>query len=112
MIKKNLLENQLVRMVLAGPFAVTFVSQGCYILIFVDDFSRFTWVYFLCHKSKVVHKLQAFKTHVEHKSRKAIKVYGWTMRIDMWIENFETFVDLRGLIFRIHQHSVCTRQML
>ena len=48
---------QLVHMVLAGPFAVTSVSQGCYILTFVDDFSRFTWVYFLHHKSEVVHKL-------------------------------------------------------
>ena len=29
---------QLVHMVLAGPFAVTSVSQGCYILAFVDEF--------------------------------------------------------------------------
>ena len=69
---------QLVHMVLAGPFAVTLVSQGRYILTLVDDFSRFTWVYFLHHKNEVVQKLQAFKTHVEHKSRKAIKV----LRVD------------------------------
>ena len=61
-------------MVLAGPFAVTLVIQGRYILTFVDDFSKFTLVYFLHHKNEVVHKLQAFKIHVEHKSRKAIKV--------------------------------------
>ena len=65
---------QLVHMVLVGPFVVTLVSQGCYILTFVDDFSRFTWVYFLHHKNEVIHKFQAFKTHVEHKSRKSIKV--------------------------------------
>ena len=35
---------ELVHMVLAGPFAVTLVSQGHYILTFVDAFSRFTWV--------------------------------------------------------------------
>ena len=45
---------QLVHMVLAGPFAVTSVSQGRYILTLVDDFSRFTWVYFLHHKNEVV----------------------------------------------------------
>ena len=38
---------QMVHMVLAGPFAETSVNQGRYILTFVDDFSRFTWVYFL-----------------------------------------------------------------
>jgi hypothetical protein len=74
-------------MVLAGPFAVTSVSQGRYILTFVDDFSRFTWVYFLHHKSEVVHKLQAFKTHIEHKSRKSIKV----LRVD----NENKYVDRR-----------------
>ena len=76
---------QLVHMALVGPFAITLVSQGCYILTFVDDFSRFTWVYFLHHKSEVVHKLQVFKTHVEHKSRKVIKV--------LWMDNENKYVD-------------------
>ena len=56
---------QLVHMVLAGPFAVTSVSQGRYILSFVDEFSCFPWVYFLHHKNKVLDKLQNFKSHVE-----------------------------------------------
>ena len=42
---------QLVHMVLASPFEVTSVSQGRYILTLVDDFLRFTWVYFLHHKN-------------------------------------------------------------
>ena len=58
-------------MVLAGPFAV---SQGRYMLTFVDDLSRYTWVYFLHSKNEVLDKFLAFKTHVEKKSRKAIKV--------------------------------------
>ncbi len=65
---------QLVYMVLAGPFVVALVSQGHYILTFIDDFPCFTWVYFLHHKNEVLDKIQAFKIHVEHKSRKAIKV--------------------------------------
>lgn len=77
---------QLVHMVLA-PFAMTSVSQGHYILTLVDDFSRFTWVYYLHHKNEVVHKLQDFKTHVEYKSRKAIKV----LRVD----NENKYVDRR-----------------
>ena len=48
---------QLVHMVLVGPFAVTLVSQGHYILTFIDDFSHFSWVYFLHHKNEVVDKL-------------------------------------------------------
>ena len=64
----------MVNMVLAGPFAMTLVSQGHYILTFIDDFSRYTWVYFLHQKNEVLDKFLAFKTHVEQKSRKSIKV--------------------------------------
>ena len=74
-------------MVLAGPFVVTSVNQGHYILTFVDDFSRFTWVYFLHHKNEVVDKLQAFKSHVEQQSRKSIKV--------LWMDNENRYVDKR-----------------
>ena len=63
----------MVHMVLAGPFVVTLVNQGHYILTFIDDFSRYTWVYFLHHKNEVLDKFLAFKTHVEQKLRKAIK---------------------------------------
>ena len=72
-------------MVLVGPFVVTSVSQGRYILTLVDDFSRFTWVNFLHQKNEMVNKLQDFKTHVENKSRKAIKV----LRVD----NENRYVD-------------------
>ena len=34
---------ELVHTVLAGSFAVTSVSKGCYILTFIDDFSCYTW---------------------------------------------------------------------
>ena len=61
-------------MVLVGPFVVTSVSQGCYILTFIDEFSCYTWVYFSHHKNEVVDKPQDFKSHVEHQSRKSIKV--------------------------------------
>ena len=64
----------MVHMVLAGPFAQTSVNQGHYILSFVDEFSRYTWFYFLHHKNEVLDNFLAFKTHVEQKSRKAIKV--------------------------------------
>ena len=65
---------QMVHIVLARPCAVTLVSQGHYIVTFIDDFSQYTWVYFLHHKNEVLDKFLAFKTHVEQKSRKAIKV--------------------------------------
>ena len=74
-------------MVLAGPFAMTSVNQGCYILTFIDEFSCYTWVYFLHHKNEVLDKFLAFKAHVEQKLRKAIKV--------IWMENESRYVNRR-----------------
>ena len=84
----------MVHMVLAGPFAF---NQGRYILTFVDDSSRYTWVYFLHSKNEVLDKFLAFKNHVEWKSRKAIKV----LRMDngsMYVNRrLKDFCRLKGI---------------
>jgi transposase InsO family protein len=43
-------------------------------LIFVDDFSCFTWIFFLRKKSEVIQHLKDFKALVEIQSRNKIKV--------------------------------------
>ena len=42
---------ELVHNVLTGLYPVTSVNKGRYILTFIDDFSHYTWVYFLDHKN-------------------------------------------------------------
>ena len=78
---------ELVHIVLVGPFVVTSVNEGRYILNFIDDFSCYTWVYFLDHKNEMFDKFLAFKSHVEKQSRKAIKV--------LRMENESRYVNLR-----------------
>ena len=41
-------------------------------LTFIDDLSRFTWVYFLKKKSKVLEKFIDFKASVENATRRKI----------------------------------------
>jgi hypothetical protein len=59
---------------LMGPFLHPSISKARFVLIFVDDFSRFTWIYFLKQKSEVFQHLKDFKALVETQSRKKIKV--------------------------------------
>lgn len=40
-------------------------QKATYMLLFVDDFSRYTWVYFVKEKSEVLSKLLEFKKAVE-----------------------------------------------
>jgi hypothetical protein len=59
---------------LMGPFPHPSINKVRFFLIFVDDFSRFTWIYFLRKKSDVFHHLKDFKALVETQSGNKIKV--------------------------------------
>jgi transposase InsO family protein len=59
---------------LMGPFSHPSINKVRFFLIFFDDFSRFTWIYFLRKKSEVFQHLKDFKALVETQSGKKIKV--------------------------------------
>ena len=69
---------QLVHTDVCGPMS-TPSHNGCrYFLLFIDDFSRYCYVYFLKNKSEVFSMLQKFKATVENQSAHTIK----TLRSD------------------------------
>jgi hypothetical protein len=59
---------------LMGPFPHPYIRKLRFFLIFVDDFSHFTWIYFLRKKYKVFQHLKDFKSLVATQSKKKIKV--------------------------------------
>jgi hypothetical protein len=59
---------------LLGPFLYPLINKERYMVIFVNDFSRFTWIFFLRKKSKVFQHLKDFKVLVETQLGKKIKV--------------------------------------
>ena len=50
------------------------MSQSKYALTFIDEFSRYCWVYLLKHKSEVFDLFKVFKTLVENHSRRRLKI--------------------------------------
>jgi hypothetical protein len=56
---------QLVHSDLCGPLSTPYFSRCKYLLTFIDDFSRHTWVYLLKLKSEVFDKFLAYKALVE-----------------------------------------------
>jgi len=48
-----------------GP-TPTYVGKNSYYVSFIDDFSKFTWVFLLRHKSDVFQKFHEFQKMVEH----------------------------------------------
>jgi hypothetical protein len=59
---------------LMGPFLHPSIKKAKFVLIFVDGFSRFTWIYFPREKFEVFQHLKDFKALVETQSEKKIKV--------------------------------------
>jgi len=94
---------ELVHSDVAGPFPVPSFGKARYVLTFIDDFSRYTWVFFLIHKSEVFDKFIIFKAQAEKQSGKAIKI--------LQTDNGREYVNSRLIDFCTHegidlQHSV------
>ena len=65
---------ELIHTNVCGPMQTKSLGGTRYFLIFVDDKSRFTWVYFIRKKRDVFEYFKEFKTMVEKQTRKCIKI--------------------------------------
>ena len=60
---------------ISSPMPITSMNGSRYnILTFIDDFSRYTWVFFIKKKSEVLEKLTELKALIENASGKKIKI--------------------------------------
>jgi transposase InsO family protein len=57
-----------------GPMIVASLNGYLYYVLFIDDHSRKTWIYFLKNMDGVLAKFQEFKAQVENLTRRNIKV--------------------------------------
>lgn len=66
---------ELIHADLCGPMHTTSFGGSRYFLLFTDDFSRMSWVYFLESKSETFQKFKHFKAKVEKQSGLCIKTF-------------------------------------
>ena len=57
----------------AGPMPTKSINGCRYFLTFIDDYSRYCWIYFMKLKSEVFETFKSFKAMVENSSNKNIK---------------------------------------
>jgi transposase InsO family protein len=65
---------ELIHTDVCGPMQTRSLGGASYFLIFVDDRSRYTWVYFIRRKSDVFEYFKEFITMVEKQTGKCIKI--------------------------------------
>jgi transposase InsO family protein len=87
---------KLLHMDLFGPIAYISISGNKYGLVIVDDFSRFTWVFFLQDKSEAQGIVKKFTRRAQNEYELKIK----NVRSDNGLEfrntNIEEFLDEKG----------------
>ena len=75
--KKGAISTQLLEIIhtdICGPFDVTSFSKEKYFITFIDDFSRYGYIYLLHEKSQVIDALEVFVNEVERQLNRKVKV--------------------------------------
>ncbi|GJZ31106.1 ribonuclease H-like domain-containing protein [Tanacetum coccineum] len=65
---------QMLHMDLFGPTSVRSINHKTYFLVVTDDFSRFSWVFFLAFKDETSGVLKKFITEIENQLNYKVKV--------------------------------------
>ena len=81
----------------------TLVGGNRYFLIFIDDYSQKTWIYFLKEKSEVFGYFKSFKALVENQSGYKLKTLPSDCGGEYMSHELEAFLTVNGIR---HQLSV------
>lgn len=60
---------------LCGPMPNTSITGNKYMLLFIDDYSRYTFLYYIADKASTITKFHIFKTQVENHMDRRIKCF-------------------------------------
>ena len=94
---------QLLHMDLCGPMRVQTINGKRYILVIVDDFSKWTWVYFLRTKDQAPSMIVTFLTKIQVQLRNTVRI----VRSDNGTEfKNQTLRDYFEKVGIVHQTSI------
>lgn len=88
---------QLIHTDLAGPQRIASLNESKYYIIFIDDFTRMCWIYFLKSKSEVAGVFWRFKQWIEKQSGCMIQVLRSDNGKEYTSEQFTTFCEGAGI---------------
>jgi transposase InsO family protein len=82
---------------LCGPFPSKSLTGSRYILTFIDDFSRYSWVYFLSAKSETFSVFKSFKLMVEKQTHHKLSALRTDRGGEYLSIDFNTYCKLQGI---------------
>nr|GEW79255.1 hypothetical protein [Tanacetum cinerariifolium] len=82
---------------LFGPTFVKSLSKKCYCLVITDDYSRFTWVFFLATKDETSSILKNFVTGLENQLSLRVKVIKSDNGTEFKNSDLKQFCEIKGI---------------
>ena len=89
---------QLVHTDVCGPIKPSSFGKNKYFLLFNDDYSRKTWVYFLKQKSEAFKVFKSFKALMENESGYPIKALRSDQGGEFISKDFSNFCESHGIL--------------
>nr|GEU97486.1 putative ribonuclease H-like domain-containing protein [Tanacetum cinerariifolium] len=88
---------QMLHMDLFGPTSIMSINHKKYCLVVTDDFSRFSWVFFLATKDETSKVLKPFITAIENQINKNLKVIRCDNGKDFKNRDLNEFYKMKGI---------------
>ena len=97
---------EIVHIYISGPYSTT-ICGSRFFLTFIDDFSRYGYLYLIKEKSDVLDKFKVFKLKVEKQLGKIIKImrsdrggeyYGKHGEVGQHMEPFSKYLQDYGIV--------------
>ncbi|KAL3612663.1 hypothetical protein D5086_003683 [Populus alba] len=92
---------ELVHSDICGPMSTASLSNNLYFILFIDDFSRMTWVYFLKTKSQELFMFSNFKKLVETQCDQKIKKLRTDNGGEYTSKEFSVFCQEAGIVHQL-----------
>nr|GEZ10494.1 retrovirus-related Pol polyprotein from transposon TNT 1-94 [Tanacetum cinerariifolium] len=80
-----------------GPTFIKTISNKCYCLVITDDYSRFTWVFFLATKDETSSIIKTFVTGLENQLSLRVKVIRSDNGTEFKNSDLNQFCDIKGI---------------
>ena len=81
-----------------GLALITSINDFQYYILFVDEYSKFTWLYLLKHKSNVLNIFKFFKATIENQLDSKIKVLRNNYGGEFTSNAFKLLCSTHGLV--------------
>ena len=88
---------QLVHTGICGPITPILNNEKRYLITFIDDFSRKTWVYFLMEKSEAFVTFKTYKARVEKETMTFIRSFRTDRGGEFTSQEFTNFCNENGI---------------